>query len=99
MQNPTELTPQSVVWLSVLATSGLALMWAAFWHSVARREESVRDILLSPAFFRTVAVMGIIAAAVVLTLAGRLEGNTAGALLSGIAGFVLGQYHISSSGS
>jgi hypothetical protein len=49
------------------------------------------DILRSPSFFKTVTVMGVIAATVVLSLAGRLEGNITGAILSGIAGYVLGQ--------
>lgn len=69
-------------------------MWAAFWIAVAVRkdkEDSVRSILQSPGFFRTVAVMGVIAAAVVLCLAGRLEGHITGAILSGIVGYVLGQ--------
>ena len=35
--------------------------------------------------------MGVIAATVVLSLAGRLEGNLTGAILSGIVGYVLGQ--------
>jgi hypothetical protein len=75
----------------VLATAGLVLMWGAFWMAVTRRQESVRDILLSPAFFHTVAVMGIIAATVVLSLAGRLKSESASQLLSGIVGYVLGQ--------
>ncbi len=33
------------------------------------------DILTSPSFFKTVTVIGVIAATVVLSLAGRLEGN------------------------
>ena len=88
---PVQLDPDAIVWLSVLATTGLVLMWTAFWFAVVRRQESVRDILLSSSFFRTVAVMGVIAATVVLALAGRLEGNIAGAILSGIVGYVLGQ--------
>jgi tetrahydromethanopterin S-methyltransferase subunit C len=40
--------------------------------------------------------MGVIAATVVLSLAGRLEGNIAGAILSGIVGYVLG--HLASRG-
>jgi tetrahydromethanopterin S-methyltransferase subunit C len=35
--------------------------------------------------------MGVIAATVVLSLAGRLEGNLTAAILSGIVGYVLGQ--------
>jgi hypothetical protein len=89
---PTELTPQYILWLSVLATAGLVLMWGAFWLAVVRRQESVRDVLLSPTFFRTVSVMGVIAATVVLSLAGRLAGNIAGAILSGIVGYVLGHF-------
>jgi hypothetical protein len=54
----TALSSQQIVWLSVLATAGLALMWSAFWFAVSRKQESVRDILLSPAFFRTVGCDG-----------------------------------------
>ena len=66
-------------------------MWAIFWLAIIRREESVREVLLSPAFFRTVTVMGVIAATVVLSLAGRLADNIAGTMLSGIVGYVLGR--------
>lgn len=86
-----ELSPQYILWLSILATSGLVLMWAAFWWAATRRSESIQGILVSSGFFRTVAVMGVIAATVVLSLAGRLEGNITGAILSGIVGYVLGQ--------
>ncbi len=66
-------------------------MWLGFWTAVILRKEKVQEILLSASFFRTVAVMGVIAATVVLSLAGRLEGNITGAILSGIVGYVLGQ--------
>ena len=85
------LSPQYIAGLSILATSGLVLMWAVFWRAVAQTKESVREILLSSGFFRTIVVMGVIAATVVLSLAGRLEGNFTGAILSGIVGYVLGQ--------
>jgi hypothetical protein len=58
--------------------------WRAGWDA------SAYEILQSQSFFRTVAVMGVIAATVVLSLAGRLEGNITGAILSGIVGYVLG---------
>jgi divalent metal cation (Fe/Co/Zn/Cd) transporter len=87
----SELSPQYILWLSILATAGLAIMWAVFWFAIIRRQESVRDVLLSPAFFRTVTVMGVIAATVVLSLAGRLADNIAGTMLSGIVGYVLGR--------
>jgi hypothetical protein len=66
-------------------------MWSVFWYSVARSQEKIMDIILNPNFFKTVAVMGVIAATAVLSLAGRLEGNVTGAILSGIVGYVLGQ--------
>jgi RsiW-degrading membrane proteinase PrsW (M82 family) len=88
----TPLSPQEIVWLSVLATAGLVLMWGAFWYAVSRKQESVKDVLLSPAFFRTVSVMGVIAATVVLTLAGRLKGDIASTLLGSVVGYVLGQW-------
>lgn len=85
-----QLSPEYIVWLSVLATAGLVLMWAVFWFAIIRARESVHEVLLSAGFFRTVTVMGVIAATVVLSLAGRLEGNITGAILSGIVGYVLG---------
>jgi len=87
----TPLSPEYVVGLSILATVGLILMWAIFWLATVKAKESIHEILLSPSFFRTVTVMGVIAATVVLSLAGRLEGNITGAILSGIVGYVLGQ--------
>jgi len=82
--------------LSILATSGLVVCWTAFWIVVARTKTNVLEVLLSPGFFRTVVVMGVIAAAVVLGLVGQLPGNITGAILSGIVGYVLG--HLSGRG-
>jgi hypothetical protein len=80
--------------LSIVATVALVLMWTVFWIAVIRSHESVVSVLLNPAFFRVVAIVGIIAATAVLSLAGRLAGEITGTILSGIAGYVLG--HISS---
>jgi len=85
------MVSQDVLILAVLATTGLCLCWAAFWWSVTKQGTSIQEVLASAAFFRTVTVMGIIAATAVLSLAGKLEGNFTGAILSGIAGYVLGQ--------
>src|SRR3954463_15444658 len=94
---PVDISEQSILLLSVLATAGLAVMWVAFWLSVVKSNESIHKVLISPGFFRTVTVMGVIAATVVLSLAGRMESNVTGAILSGIVGYVLGQ--LSSRGS
>ena len=87
----TQLKPEYIVGLSILATIGLIVMWWLFWNSVVKSQESIFDVLASPSFFKTITVMGVIAATVVLSLAGRLEGNVTGAILSGIVGYVLGQ--------
>lgn len=75
----------------MLATAGLCCCWAAFWWAVARQGAGIQDVLASAAFFRTVTVMGIIATTAVLSLAGKLEGSVTAAILTGIAGYVLGQ--------
>ena len=85
-----QMSSSDVLWLSVLATGGLVLLWGIFWVAVHRRQESITTILSAPTFFRIVTVMGVVAATVVLSLAGRLEGNLTGAILSGIVGYVLG---------
>ncbi len=85
------ITPEYVLGLSILATVGLVVMWISFWWAVGKSGENIHEILLSTGFFRTVVVMGVIAATVVLALVGRLESNITGAILSGIVGYVLGQ--------
>lgn len=85
------LSAENIVLLSILATLALVAMWGVFWWAVARAKESVHEVLLSAGFFRTVTVMGVIAATVVLCLADRLSGSITGAILSGIVGYVLGQ--------
>jgi hypothetical protein len=90
------LSAEYIAGLSILATLGLVLMWAIFWQAVIRAKESVTEVLDRPSFFRTVTVMGIVSSTVVLSLAGRLEGNITGAILSGIGGYVLG--HLSGRG-
>jgi uncharacterized membrane protein YdjX (TVP38/TMEM64 family) len=87
------LTNLDVMILAGVATAGLVIMWIAFWFAVARRkDETISKILESNGFFRTIVVMGIIATTAVLSLAGKLEPQTA-TILSGVAGYVLG--HIS----
>jgi len=81
----------AIIFLCVLATLGLAFMWHSFWSAVSKTQESVHKILSSVAFFRTVTVMGVIAATVVLSLASKLDGSITGSILSGIVGYVLGQ--------
>jgi hypothetical protein len=76
--------------LSIVATAAIASMWGIFWLAVILSKERIIDILVNQAFFRTVTVIGVIAATAVLSLAGKLEGSVTGAILSGIAGYVLG---------
>ena len=91
IKTAVQLNSEHIVVLSILATVGLVTMWGMFWSSVAKSQENIMDILKSPAFFKTVTVIGVIAATVVLSMAGRLEGDITGAILSGIVGYVLGQ--------
>ena len=65
-------------------------MWFGFWAAVVWQKERVSEVLFNPAFFKTVAVIGVIAATAVLSLAQRLEENFTGAILSGTVGYVLG---------
>ena len=89
--NVAVLNSQYVFWLSIVAITGLSFCWGVFWWVANRRGEDIPGILASPAFFRTVTVMGVIAVTGVLSLAGRMPGNATAAILSGIVGYVLGQ--------
>lgn len=85
------MTNWQIVILSILATTGLVVMWRTFWSAATKANANVSEILVSSGFFRTVCVMGIISSTVVLSLAAKLDGNITGAILSGIVGYVLGQ--------
>jgi hypothetical protein len=85
-----QMSAQYVWQLSLLASGGLIILWAIFWLVVWRRQESATEIVAKPEFFQIITVMGIVSATVVLSLAGRIDGNLTAAILSGIAGFVLG---------
>jgi|ERR1700694_279134 len=84
------MEPAQIISLAYLAAAGIVIMWIAFWILVYLKKESIQEILLSPAFFKTVAVIGVVAATAVLSLAQRLEPNLTGAILSGTIGYVLG---------
>ena len=85
------LSQLNIMILAILATISIVLMWWVFWNKIKTDTEKATDVLMNPSFFKTVAVIGVIAAVAVLSLAGRLEGNITGAILSGIVGYVLGQ--------
>ena len=88
---PVELSQNNIIFIASLATAGIVAIWWAFWFFVSKSDEKVTSVLLNPSFFKTVAVIGVIASVTVLSLSGRLDGNITGAILSGIVGYVLGQ--------
>ena len=68
-------TSDQIMVLAWLATIAILLMWFGFWVAVIWQKEKVSEVLFNPAFFKTVAVVGVIAATAVLSLAQRLEEN------------------------
>lgn len=85
-----QMSEQYVLWLSLLATTGLSLAWAVFWLVAWHRGANIAEIISRPELFRIITVMGVIAATAVLSLTNRIDGNLTGAILSGIVGYVLG---------
>ena len=90
LPNVVQMSPDYVWRLSLLATAGLVVMWSIFWLVVWLKKENIMEILKSDSFFKTITVMGVIAATVVLSLADKIAGDLTGAILSGIVGYVLG---------
>lgn len=80
-----------MVVLSLTATLGLAIMWISFWRTVRKQGTDLIEVIQSEGFFKTTAVMGIIAALMVLTLTNNMDGEIAGSILSAIAGYILGR--------
>jgi len=92
-----KLTSDQIVKLSYLATVGLCAFWLIFWVCVLWSKEKIASILQHPAFFKTVTVMGVIAAVVVLSLAGKISGDLTVPIFTGIVGYVLGASKFSES--
>ena len=84
------LHPIYIAGLSVLAAISLVFMWWCFWKAAASKDNNVLTTIQNSAFLKTVTVIGVIAATVILTLVDKLGGDIAGAILSGVAGYVLG---------
>jgi predicted cation transporter len=87
-----DLSAEQILCLSWIATIGIVVMLTVFWLVVYKQHDKAITILRSNAFFRTVTVVGFIAATSVLSLSGIIEGHLAAAILSGIAGFILGSH-------
>ena len=86
----TTLDPSQVVVLAVAALVAVLGVWITLWVVAVQKPELVKALLLNQHFLRGMAVIMVLAAVTVLALAGRLDGEVAGAILSGIVGYVLG---------
>ena len=84
------LEPWQVVTLAVAALTGVLGMWITLWVAAAKNPELVKDLLLNQHFLRGMAVIMVLAAVTVLALSSKLQGQAAGAILSGVVGYVLG---------
>ena len=80
MRPPVQLEPFHIMILAFLATFGIVGLWGIFWCAFLKSQDSgkIMDVLNASSFLKTVTVVGVIAAAAVLSLAGILEGNVAG---------------------
>ncbi len=84
------LSSQEILNISLMATVGIVLIWFVFFLVAYKQKVRITEILQMQSFFRTTAVIGVIASTTVLALSGRIEGELAAAILSGIVGYVLG---------
>lgn len=72
----------------IVAITGL-FGWTIFWL-VLRKEGNVRELFSEGSFLENLTVVGIVIATTSLGAIGVLSGQVCGAIISGIAGYVLG---------
>jgi len=74
----------------------LVIVWGVFWLAVMRSKANPITVISNSGFLRIVTVGFTLSAVVILSLARILSGEIAGAIVSGIVGYVLGSVRASS---
>jgi len=78
------------LYLVVALIGCFALCWGILFLSLRGRDEIMKVLLSEGNLLRMIAVGFIIASVGTLCLVGKLSGEVASAILSGVAGYVLG---------
>ncbi|GJM17490.1 MAG: hypothetical protein DHS20C13_28170 [Thermodesulfobacteriota bacterium] len=84
-----ELTSNQFLILSLGTAAGLAISWLGLIFFVSKQEGALESLFKNGNLLRMLTVVFIISAAALLAVVNKLSAEVA-AILSGIAGFVLG---------
>lgn len=73
----------------------LCVVWGFFWIAVMRAKTKPVEVINNSGFLRVITVGFTLSAVVILSLAQIISGELAGAIISGIVGYVLGSINTS----
>ena len=90
MDKALVLEPTQFVYLMFGFAATLIIIWVVFWIAIMRSKSNPITVINNSGFLRIVTVGFTLSAVVILSLAHILSGEIAGAIVSGIVGYVLG---------
>ncbi len=96
MDKAIVLEPMQFVYLMFGFAGTLIIIWVVFWLAIMRIKSNPITVVSNTGFLRIVTVGFTLSAVVILSLARILTGEIAGAIVSGIVGYVLGSVRSSS---
>jgi hypothetical protein len=90
MEKVLVVDPMQFVYLMFGFAGTVVTIWTVFWISVVKRGVDPHAIVRDGGFLRVVTVGFTLSAVVILSIARVLSGELAGAIISGVGGYVLG---------
>ncbi len=93
MEKIIVLDPTQFVYVLLVFAGTFVIFWGVFWLVASRDKTSALAIINNSGFLRIVTVGFTLSAVLILAIAGIFSGEIAGAIISGVVGYVLGSNH------
>ncbi len=95
MEKIIVLDPTQFVYVLLVFAGTFVIFWGVFWLVASRDKTSALAIINNSGFLRIVTVGFTLSAVLILAIAGIFSGEIAGAIISGVVGYVLGSNRLS----
>ncbi len=95
MEKIVVLDSLQFLYLMLVFAGTFVIFWGVFWLVASRDKTDTLSIIDNGGFLRIVTVGFTLSAVLILAIAGILNGEIAGAIISGVVGYVLGSNRLS----